>query len=119
MPKRSAPEPAGSSPGRGTLRHERDQDHQGYARRADDLLPERPQQPDRLREGVDQRRRQTTDSTLHRSSVLGPQVEAQADRTNCLLFLEHDGHGDTRMLVNRSGTIVEQYNFDAYGDLLG
>lgn len=57
-------------------------------------------------------------ATLSRSYVLGQQVEAQADSTNGVLVLMHDGHGSTRALLTTSGSIVEQYNYDAYGDLL-
>ncbi|HEY2584847.1 MAG TPA: hypothetical protein VGI81_03660, partial [Tepidisphaeraceae bacterium] len=53
-----------------------------------------------------------------RAFLIGLQVEGQADGTNGVLFLMHDGHGNTRALLNVSGGIVEQYNFDAYGDLL-
>jgi RHS repeat-associated protein len=58
------------------------------------------------------------DATLSRSYVLGLQVEAQADSTNGVLFMMHDGHGSTRALLNVSGSIVEQYNYDAYGEFL-
>jgi YD repeat-containing protein len=62
----------------------------------------------------------TSDATLHRAFLFGLQVEGQATTSdpNGPLFLIHDGHGNTRALLNVSGGMVEQYNYDAYGNLL-
>lgn len=51
-----------------------------------------------------------------RSYILGLDVIGQSDATNGTLYLMKDGHGTTRALVNSSGSVVERYDFDAFGN---
>jgi len=53
-----------------------------------------------------------------RGYILGLNVIAESDSTNDVLYLIKDGHDSTRALLNSSGGVVEQYNYDAFGSLL-
>jgi YD repeat-containing protein len=60
----------------------------------------------------------TAGGTPTRSYVLGLDVDGQSDSTNGTLYLLTDGHGSTRALVDLSGTIQEEENYDSFGNLL-
>lgn len=50
---------------------------------------------------------------------LGYDVIAQATGTSDPNYFVYDGHGSVRHLADNSGTIVESYNYDAYGKAHG
>jgi len=60
----------------------------------------------------------TLNGAPSRSYVMGMQVIAQKDAAHGLLYLAHDGHGSTRILLDATTYVVEEYNYDAYGNLL-
>jgi len=75
-----------------------------------------PQNPTGYTKGVEESA--TLNGTPKRAYVLGLNVIAQCDNTNGLLYLLKDGQGSTRALVRSTGSLVEQYNYDAFGTLL-
>ena len=50
--------------------------------------------------------------------ILGSQVIGQVSST-ATYYLLVDGHGSARALTDTDGSIVESYNYDAFGTLLG
>jgi len=58
-------------------------------------------------------------SAVARAYVLGHDILAQEDATNGLLYLLKDGHGTTRMLVDSSAAIEEQYLLTAFQEPVG
>jgi len=51
--------------------------------------------------------------------TIGHDVLAQFDSLNGYLALLADGHGSTRVVADINGKIVQQYNYDAYGNAHG
>ena len=51
--------------------------------------------------------------------TIGLDVLAQYNTINGYLSFLADGHGSTRGIANDSGQIVQEYNYDAYGNALG
>lgn len=51
--------------------------------------------------------------------TIGHDVLAQFDTVNGYLALLYDGHGSTRAVADGAGRIVQQYNYDAYGNAHG
>jgi RHS repeat-associated protein len=60
----------------------------------------------------------TTSGTPSMSYVIGDDVIAQATGGGSQ-YLLYDGHGSTRQLSQPGNTVVQQYNYDAYGQTLG
>lgn len=53
-----------------------------------------------------------------RSYVIGDDVIGQVEADSMYYFL-YDGHGSTRLLANDTRQIVDNFNYDAYGCMLG
>jgi len=51
--------------------------------------------------------------------VLGNDVLAQATGSDYPDYFLYDGHGSVRQLTNTNGAVVENYNFDGYGNAHG
>jgi RHS repeat-associated protein len=51
--------------------------------------------------------------------TIGHDVLAQANALHGALTLLADGHGSTRAMANGLGSVLQQYNYDAYGNALG
>ena len=51
--------------------------------------------------------------------TIGHDVLAQYDAVNGFLALLTDGHGSTRAVADKLGKILQEYNYDAYGNALG
>jgi len=58
------------------------------------------------------------DGALSKTFTLGHDVISQHDSANGVLTLLTDGHGSTRALLNTLGVIIEQYAYEAYGNML-
>lgn len=56
--------------------------------------------------------------TLSRTYTIGHMIHAQHDATNGVLAFLQDGHGSTRALLNTSGSVVQRFAFDAFGETL-
>jgi uncharacterized delta-60 repeat protein len=56
-------------------------------------------------------------ATLNTSYLIGDRVFGQ-DVGGTLSFLQVDGHGDTRLIANGTGTLINVLNYDAFGDAL-
>jgi RHS repeat-associated protein len=61
----------------------------------------------------------TVGGTPSMSYVIGDDLLAQAGASGTPVYLRHDGHGSTRQLDQTGNVVVEQYNYDAYGQSLG
>ena len=57
---------------------------------------------------------------MAQSFVIGHSILSQwtGGASSQVLFLLADGHGSTQMVVNTAGSIVESYDYDAYGNLI-
>jgi RHS repeat-associated protein len=53
------------------------------------------------------------------SYVLGDDMLAQSPTSGTASYLLYDGHGSTRQLSQTGNVVVEQYNYDGYGQSLG
>lgn len=51
-----------------------------------------------------------------RSYILGQDVIGRADAGQEVIYLVRDGHGTTRTVADEDGVVLEQYDFDAYGN---
>ena len=51
--------------------------------------------------------------------TIGHDILSQFDSENGYLVLLSDGHGSTRAVANMAGEIVQEYNYDAYGNAQG
>jgi len=54
-------------------------------------------------------------SLLNRTFTLGHMVISQHDATNGVLTFLQDGHGNTRVLLNATAALVQEFAFNAYG----
>jgi hypothetical protein len=57
-------------------------------------------------------------ATLNTTYLIGDRVFGQANSSGTLSYLLADGHGDTRLITNASGTVTAALNYDAFGDAL-
>jgi RHS repeat-associated protein len=73
-----------------------------------------PQNPTGYAKAIEEKASASTAPT--RSYVFGHDIIAQSDATNGTLYFLKDGHGTTRALTNGSETVIERYDFDAYGN---
>lgn len=57
--------------------------------------------------------------TLQNSYTLGLDVLTQAEATGEVYHLLTDAHGSTRLLTDDTGSVIETYTYDAYGEAVG
>jgi hypothetical protein len=58
---------------------------------------------------------QRVNGSLVMSYILGDDVIGQVSSGGTVSYLLYDGHGSTRQLSQPANTVVEQYNYDAFG----
>ena len=59
------------------------------------------------------------DGQLTKTYTIGHDVLSQAEDLTTVYHLLYDGHGSTRALLDTSGSVVESYAYDAYGNAVG
>ncbi len=59
------------------------------------------------------------DGQLTKTYTIGHDMISQADATGTVHHFLYDGHGSNRALLDTSGSVVESYAYDAYGNAVG
>ena len=59
------------------------------------------------------------DGQLAKTYTIGHDLISQTDATGTVHHFLYDGHGSNRALLDTSGSVVESYAYDAYGNAVG